>query len=126
MVMGQDTDPELSGKQLELLKKIVPKLSRVAVSGNSIQPGNPQASKATELATAALKAKLQYSAIRDSKYDIGTAFRTASTGRADAVLMMTSRVFVLQRAQITDRAAKSRIPAIVHGFGHHPIGTQQA
>ena len=38
--------------------------------------------------------------------------------------MMTSRVFVLQRTQITDLAAKSRIPAIVHGFGHHPIGTQ--
>ncbi len=86
MVMGQDTDPvgngfvaslarpggnitglriapELSGKQPELLKKIVPKLSRVAVFGNSIQPGNPQASKATELATAALKVKLQYLAI---------------------------------------------------------------
>ena len=149
MVMGQDTDPvgngfvvslarpggnitglgiapELSGKQLELLKKIVPKLSRVAVFGNSIQPGNPQASKATELTAAALKVKLQYLAIRDPKYDIGTAFRTASKGRADAVLMMTSRVFVLQRTQITDRAAKSRIPAIAHGFGHHPIGTQQA
>ena len=31
--------------------------------------------------------------------------------------MMTSRVFVLQRTQITDLAAKSRIPAIAHGFG---------
>ena len=80
--------------------------------------------KETELAAAALKVKLQYLAIGDPKYDIGTAFRTASKGRADAVLMMTSRVFVLQRTQITDLAAKSRIPAIVHGFDHHPIGTQ--
>ena len=86
MVMGQNTDPvgngfvvslarpggnitglgiapELSGKQLELRKKIVPKLSRVAVFGNSIQPGNPQASKETELAAAALKVKFQYLAI---------------------------------------------------------------
>jgi len=42
--------PEISGKQLELLKEIVPKLSRVAVFGDSIQPGNPQALKETELA----------------------------------------------------------------------------
>src|SRR6266511_6262508 len=34
--------PEISGKQLELLKEIVPKLSRVAFLGTSTQPGNPQ------------------------------------------------------------------------------------
>ena len=34
--------PELSGKQLELLKEIVPKLSRVAVLGTSTRPGNAQ------------------------------------------------------------------------------------
>ena len=35
--------PELGGKQLELLKEIVPRLSRVAVLGNSTQPGNAEA-----------------------------------------------------------------------------------
>ena len=34
--------PELSGKRLELLKEIVPKLSRVAVFGTSTDPGNAQ------------------------------------------------------------------------------------
>ena len=34
--------PEISGKQLELLKEIVPRLSRVAVLGTSTQPGNAQ------------------------------------------------------------------------------------
>jgi putative ABC transport system substrate-binding protein len=34
--------PEISGKQLELLKEIVPRLSRVAVLGNSTSPGNAQ------------------------------------------------------------------------------------
>ena len=42
--------PEISGKQLELLKEIVPKLSRVAVFGTSTQPGNAQALKEIELA----------------------------------------------------------------------------
>ena len=35
--------PEISGKQLELLKEVIPKLSRVAVLGNSTEPGNAQA-----------------------------------------------------------------------------------
>ena len=52
--------PELSGKRLELLKEVVPKLSRVAVFGTSTQPGNAQALKETELAAGALGVKLQY------------------------------------------------------------------
>src|SRR5438552_17528626 len=42
--------PEISGKRLELLKEIVPSLSRVVVLGTSIQPGNAQMLKETELA----------------------------------------------------------------------------
>ena len=52
---------ELSGKQLELLKEIIPKLSRVAVFGNSTVAGNAQASKETELAAGAFGVKLQIS-----------------------------------------------------------------
>ncbi len=103
--------PEISGKQLELLKEIVPRLARVAVLGDSTTPGNAQSLRETELAAGAFKVKLQYLDVLDPK-DIETAFRAASKGRADAVLMMTSRVFVLQRTQIADLAAKSRLPAI--------------
>ena len=77
--------PEISGKQLELLKEIVPKLSRVAVLGTSTHPGNAQALKETELAAGAFKVKLQYLDVLDPK-DIETAFRAATKGRADAVL----------------------------------------
>ena len=45
--------PELSGKQLELMKEIVPRLSRVAVLGTSTRPGNAQSLKETELAAGA-------------------------------------------------------------------------
>src|SRR5215813_11952365 len=45
--------PEITGKQLELLKEIVPKLMRVAVLGNSTQPGTAQALKEMELASGA-------------------------------------------------------------------------
>ena len=103
--------PELSGKRLELLKEIVPKLSRVAVFGNSTGPGNAQSLKETELAAGALGVQLQYLDVRDPK-DIETAFRAASKGRADAVLVLASPVFNSQRKQIVDLAVKSRLPAI--------------
>ena len=80
---------EISGKRLELLKEIVPKLSRVAVLGMSTNPGNSQSLRETELAAGALGVQIQYLDIRDSK-DIDAALRTASKGRADAVLVLTS------------------------------------
>jgi putative ABC transport system substrate-binding protein len=103
--------PELSGKQLELLKEIVPKLSRVAVFGTSTRPGNAQSLKEVELAAKAFGVKLQYLDVLDPK-NIETAFREASKGRADAVLVLASPVFTSQRTQIADLAVKNRLPAI--------------
>jgi putative ABC transport system substrate-binding protein len=103
--------PELSGKQLELLKETVPRLSRMAVLGNSTLPGNAQALKEMELAAGAFKVQLQYVDVLDLK-DIETAFRAVSKGRADAVLVLGNPIFLSQRIQITDLAVKSRLPAI--------------
>jgi putative ABC transport system substrate-binding protein len=103
--------PEISGKQLELLKEIVRKLSRVAVFGNSIQPGNPQALRETELAAGALGVKLQYLDVLGPK-DIETAFREASKGRAEAVLVLGNVVVTSHPKQFIELAAKSRLPAI--------------
>ena len=105
--------PELTGKRLELLKEIVPKLSSVAVLGTSTNPGNAQQLREVELAAGALKVKLQHLDVLDPK-DIETAFRAASKGRADAVLVLASPVFVNKRTEIVELAVKSRIPAIYH------------
>ena len=74
--------PELSGKRLEFLKEIVPKLSRVAAIGGSNEPNNAQILKELELAAGALKVKLQTLDVR-SPADIETAFQAAAKGRAD-------------------------------------------
>ena len=105
--------PEISGKQLELLKEIVPRLSRAAVLGTSTQPGNAQSLRETELAARAFGVKLQYLDVLSSK-DIETAFRAASKGRADVVLVLGGAVLNSHRTQIADLAAKNRLPA-VHG-----------
>jgi putative tryptophan/tyrosine transport system substrate-binding protein len=105
--------PEISGKQLELLKEIVPKLSHVAVLGASTNPGNAQALKETELAAGAYKVQFQYLNVLSPK-DIETAFRAASKGRAGAVLVLASPLIESHRTQITDLAAKNRFPAIYY------------
>jgi putative tryptophan/tyrosine transport system substrate-binding protein len=102
--------PELSGKQLELLKEIVPKLSRVTVIGTSARQGTAQALKEMELAAGALKVKLQFLDVQNPK-DIELAFRAASKGRADALLVLQSPVFNSHRAEIAELAIKHRLPA---------------
>jgi putative ABC transport system substrate-binding protein len=114
--------PELSGKQLELLREVVPKLSRVAVFGTSTAPGNAQILRAVELAGGALKVQIQYLDVQSPK-DIETAFRAAGKGRAEAVLMMVAGAVALpHRAKIIDLAVKSQLPAIHQNRGNVEAG----
>jgi ABC-type uncharacterized transport system substrate-binding protein len=103
--------PEISGKQLELLKEIVPRLSRVAVVGTSTIPGHAQSLREIELAAGAFKVQLQYLDVLGPK-DIETAFRAASKGRAEALLVLGGSVLASQRTHILESAVKQRLPAI--------------
>jgi putative ABC transport system substrate-binding protein len=103
--------PELSGKRMELLKEIVAKLFRVTALGTSTEPGHPQILKETEFAARALGMQLQYLDVRGPQ-DIEIAFREASNGRAEAVLLLQSPVLNSHRTQIVELAAKSRLPVI--------------
>ena len=105
--------PELSGKRLELLKEVVPRLSRVTAFGTSTFLGNAQIQQETELAAGALRLQLQYLDVRSPK-DIETAFREAKKGRAEAVLVLAGPVFFSQRTQLAGLAVKSRLPAIYY------------
>jgi len=98
--------PEISGKQLEILKEIVPRLSRVAVLGTSTRPGNAQALREVELAAGVLRVQLQYVDVLGSK-DFETAFQTVSKGRADAILVLDSSVL----GYSTQIAARAEEPA---------------
>ena len=103
--------PEIDGKRLEVLKEIIPKLSRVAVLVTTNVPGNAQSLKQTELAAGAFGVKLQYLDVLVPK-NVESAFRAASKGLADAVLVLDSFLVNSQRTQIADLAIKNRLPAI--------------
>jgi putative ABC transport system substrate-binding protein len=64
-----------------------------------------------EFAAGALAVQLQHLDVLNAK-DIETAFRAASKGHADAVLVLTSAVLISQRPQVVKLAATSRLPAI--------------
>ena len=101
---------DLSGKRLELLKEILPKLSRLAVLGTSASPGMAQQLRETELAAGAFGMQFQFLDILDPK-DIEAEFRAATKWRADAVLVLRGPVLTSQRTQVVELAVKSRLPA---------------
>ena len=102
--------PETGGKQLELLKQIVPRLSRVAVIGNSTNPGDAQALRETVLAAGSYEIYLRYLDVLVAK-DIETVFRAATKGRADGLLVLGNPILNNQRQQVVELAAKHRLPA---------------
>src|SRR5262245_59955927 len=102
--------PEMGGKQLDFLKEIVPKLSRVAIIGNSTIPGDAQALRETVLAAGAYEIYLRYLDVLDPK-DLETTFRAAAKGRAGGLLVLGNPNLNAQRKQVVDLAAKHRVPA---------------
>src|SRR5258706_5847430 len=105
--------PEVSGKRLEILREVVPKLSRVAVLGSSTATGYAQTLKEIESAAKAFKMQLQFLDVHHAK-DMETAFRAASKGRAQGVLTLNSAILGSQRAQIAELAVKKRLPVMYH------------
>jgi putative ABC transport system substrate-binding protein len=100
---------ELSGKRLELLKEILPKLSRAAILGISEIPGNALALQETQLAASALGVQTQHLNIRAAK-DIEPAFQALRDWRADAASVLNGPPHI-QRL-IPAVAVKSQIPTM--------------
>ena len=105
--------PEISGKRLELLKEIIPKLFRVAVFGTSTSASSAQELGGVRFTAGTLELKLQLLDIKGPK-DVETAFRTASKERADAILVLSSGVNANLQTEIAELAVKSRLPVMYY------------
>jgi putative ABC transport system substrate-binding protein len=106
--------PEISGKQLELLRETVPKLSRVAVLGTSTAPGQALQLREIGLAAGPLSVQLQSLDVLGPK-DIETAFQAASNQRAEAFIVLRTAVLNAQLTRILEYVVKNRLPAIYSG-----------
>ena len=103
--------PGLSAKQLELLKEIIPRLSRVAVLGSLTHPGTAQSLEEMQAAARTFNVQLRYLDVVDPK-SIDTAFAAAHKESVAAVLVLTSVVTTTQRESIIRLAVQNRLPAI--------------
>ena len=98
---------------LELLKEILPKISRVAVVGSSAHPGTSQTLQEMKSTSTAFGVQILYIELQGPN-DIESAFGAARKGHADAVVVLTSVVTNSNRKPIVDIAAKNRLPAIYY------------
>jgi putative ABC transport system substrate-binding protein len=103
-------NPDLGGKRLELLKELVPKLSRVAVIADpSTKAYGPQI-KQVEVAATALNLQLQSMAVHGSN-DLESAFLSIKTMPVEAIICLPQPTLTNLRERITELAALSRLPA---------------
>ena len=109
--------PELVGKGLELLKEVVPKLTRVAVLWNSGNPGSAPQLREAEVAARALRVRLQPLDVRGPN-DLDRAFAAMTGEQAGTLIVVAESMFFTYRTRVAELAAKSRLPA-VYGLREH-------
>jgi ABC-type uncharacterized transport system substrate-binding protein len=103
---------EIDGKRLELLKELVPRVSRIAVLWSSTNPNNVARIKHMQAAAQTLRLTL------DPLVDVGDSqlfdkgFGAIVAARAEALIMVSDRALLAHRARIVDFAGKRRLPAL--------------
>ena len=102
---------DLSGKRLELLREMVPKLNRVVVLWNSGNPDNARQLKEAESAARALGVQLQAIGVTDSK-DFDKAFSVIQGGHADALYALGDALVSANRARIADFATRNGLASM--------------
>jgi putative ABC transport system substrate-binding protein len=103
--------PEVSGKRVELLKEMVPGLTRLAVLWNSDNPASKPELK--EVEAAARSSGLQLQSVSVAKpSDFVRAFNSMRADRAQALIVQSDAMFFCNRKQIADHAVAIQLPAI--------------
>jgi putative ABC transport system substrate-binding protein len=102
---------DVVGKQFEVVKEVVPKVSRVALLWNPANPGSAPQVREAEGAARALGVRLQTLEARDPQ-EIDSAFAAMTKERAGALVVLSDAILLNQRRQIAELAAKSRLPAV--------------
>jgi putative ABC transport system substrate-binding protein len=106
-LMAQD----LVGKQLELIKEAVPKVSRVAVLWNPSHPIHRQLLSDGEVAARSLGVRLQLQEARGPG-DFDAAFAAIAREGAGALLVLVDPMLFRHRALLLDLAARKRLPTM--------------
>jgi putative tryptophan/tyrosine transport system substrate-binding protein len=114
--------PDLAGKRLELLREIVPKLSRVAFLGYA--PGTGQQPFLTEAQDAAQSFRMRFQPLMlRSPKEIEGAFSAITKERSGALIIQPTFIAPLGHGpRIAELAIKHRLPTVSDGFGFADTG----
>jgi putative ABC transport system substrate-binding protein len=114
-VTGMSTvSSELQAKRLQLLREVIPRLSRVAVLADPTMPTYPSDLRELESAARALQIQLQGVEARGPR-DLDAAFAAATRERAGGLIILSSPMYFGERRRITELAARHRLP-VVYGW----------
>jgi putative tryptophan/tyrosine transport system substrate-binding protein len=105
---------DLNAKRLELLKEVVPKLSRVGILFVEGRSTNINL-KEYETAARNLKVQLRPIEVQDPKPDLESAFQTATKVHVGALITITTATLFLQQKRLAELAIKHRLPSMFHG-----------
>jgi putative ABC transport system substrate-binding protein len=103
---------DLSAKRVELLKELLPKVSRASVLWDRDGPGPAVALKEYERAARAFKLAFQSLEIHGPHPDMPTAFRAAKAAGADALIVVANPLIAQHAKQVFELAAKYRLPTM--------------
>jgi putative ABC transport system substrate-binding protein len=109
---------DLSGKRLELLTEVVPRMSRVGVLWDANAPAPAIAFKEYETVAHALKKPLQSLEVRGPTPDLEGAFQAAAKGRANGLIVISNPVLTRYQKQIAEFAIKHRLSSMCEQRGY--------
>ena len=104
-------DADLSGKRLEMLLQVVPKVSRFAVLIDETSPGSMLIARGTQIAAQSLGVQLQSLGVRGPE-ELDGAFSAMKEGRAGALIVESSSLLFTSRTRLADLALKNRLPTM--------------
>ena len=103
---------DLSAKRVELLKEVLPKMSRVGILWDADGPGPAIAFKEYEAAARAFKLELRSLEVHGPNPDLAGAFQAAKTARVDALIVVANPLMGQHAKQVFELAAKNRLPSM--------------
>ena len=113
---------DISAKRVEMLKELLPKMSRVGILWDADGPGPAIAVKEYEAATRAFKMEVRPLAIRGPNPDFTGAFQTAKTARLDALIVVANPLMAQHAKEVFELAAKYRLPSMTEEGRFVPAG----
>jgi putative ABC transport system substrate-binding protein len=113
---------DLSAKRVELLKEVLPSMSRLAVLWDTQGPGPKVAFKEYEAAARTFKLDFQSLGVSGPNPDLERAFRAAKNARRNALIIVSNPLIGFHRERVQRLAAMERLPSMYESSGYVKSG----